>query len=84
MHICKKKPIKVNRNGYSQYIPYGLMTAVWKAPMRVQRQGALQVLSAYRTVSEPAVMVIAGMIPAALLAKERKTTYTREREDSRA
>ncbi|XP_046687688.1 uncharacterized protein LOC124373356 [Homalodisca vitripennis] len=36
------------------------------------RQAALRVCSAYRTVSEPAVLVIAGVIPIKLLAGERK------------
>lgn len=43
----------------------------------VQRRGALRVTCAYRTVSEPAVMVIAGVIPIDLLARERKAVYSR-------
>ena len=50
---------------------------------QVQRRGALRVASAYRTVSEPAVMVIAGVIPVALLAKERKAIYRRKGENLR-
>ena len=41
----------------------------------VQRRGALRIVSAYRTVSEPAVLVIAGVIPIDLLAQERKTIH---------
>ncbi|XP_054272570.1 UDP-glycosyltransferase UGT5-like [Macrosteles quadrilineatus] len=48
---------------------------------RVQRQAALRVASAYRTVSEPAVLVIAGVIPVKLLAVERKAIYRRRGED---
>ena len=47
---------------------------------RVQRQAALRVCSAYRTVSEPAVLVIAGVIPVKLLAGERKAIYQRQGE----
>ncbi|XP_046687122.1 uncharacterized protein LOC124372755, partial [Homalodisca vitripennis] len=47
---------------------------------RVQRQAALRVASAYRTVSEPAVLVIAGVIPVKLLAEERKAIYQRKGE----
>ncbi|XP_054259233.1 uncharacterized protein LOC128983977 [Macrosteles quadrilineatus] len=45
---------------------------------RVQRQAAFRVASAYRTVSEPAVLVIAGVIPVKLLAAERKAIYQRQ------
>ncbi|XP_054281266.1 uncharacterized protein LOC128998934 [Macrosteles quadrilineatus] len=45
---------------------------------RVQRQAALRVASAYRTVSKPAVLVIAGVIPVKLLAAERKAIYQRQ------
>ena len=38
----------------------------------MQRRGALRLASAHRTVSVPAVMVIAGVIPINLLAKERR------------
>uniref|UniRef100_A0A1B6J232 Reverse transcriptase zinc-binding domain-containing protein n=1 Tax=Homalodisca liturata TaxID=320908 RepID=A0A1B6J232_9HEMI len=47
---------------------------------RVQRQVALRVCSAYRTVSEPAVLVVAGVIPVKLLAGERKAIYQRQGE----
>lgn len=46
----------------------------------VQRKGALRVACAYRTVSEPAVLVIAGVIPIALLAQERRAVYLRKAE----
>lgn len=41
----------------------------------VQRRGALRVACSYRTVSEPAVLVIAGVIPIDLLAQERRFVY---------
>lgn len=41
----------------------------------VQRQGALRVVCAYRTVSEGAVLVLAGTPPIQLLALERKRMY---------
>lgn len=47
---------------------------------QVQRRGALRVASAYRTVSEPAVLVIAGVIPIDLLAKERRAIYLKKPE----
>ena len=47
---------------------------------RVQRRGALRVASAYRTVSESAVLVIAGVIPIALLAEERRRIFLRRNE----
>ena len=46
----------------------------------VQRRGALRVASAYRTVSEPAVLVIAGVMPIDLMARERKQAYQRKPE----
>jgi len=52
--------------------------------LRVQRRGALRVASAYRTVSEPAVLVIAGVIPIHLLARERQAIYRRRAEANRA
>lgn len=48
--------------------------------VQVQRTAALRVASAYRTVSEPAVMVIAGVIPVTLLARERRAIYLRKAE----
>ncbi|XP_046689137.1 uncharacterized protein LOC124375058 [Homalodisca vitripennis] len=47
---------------------------------RVQRQAALRVASAYRTVSEPAVLVIALVILVKLLAEVRKAIYQRKGE----
>ncbi|XP_046674807.1 uncharacterized protein LOC124363593 [Homalodisca vitripennis] len=47
---------------------------------RVQRLAALRTCSAYRTVSEPAVLVIAGVITVKLLAGERKAIYQRQGE----
>lgn len=47
---------------------------------QVQRRAALRVASAYRTVSEPAVLIIAGVIPIALLAGERQAIYRRREE----
>lgn len=47
---------------------------------QVQRQAALRVASSYRTVSEPAVLVIAGIAPIALLARERYAIYQRKTE----
>ena len=44
----------------------------------VQRSGALRVACFYRTVSESAVLVIAGIIPIDLLAQERKLIYKRK------
>ena len=50
----------------------------------VQPRGALRVACAYRTVSEEAVAVIAGMIPIDLLAWERRRIYDRSAEVGRA
>ncbi len=41
----------------------------------VQRRGALRVSCAYRTVSEAAVLVIAGTPPIDLLAQERQDIW---------
>lgn len=49
----------------------------------VQRRAALRVACAYRTVSEAAVLVIAGVIPIGLLAIERKAIYGRRAETER-
>ncbi|GHJ61414.1 hypothetical protein NOK12_39320 [Nocardioides sp. OK12] len=38
----------------------------------VQRRGALRIACSYRTVSEPAVLVVAGVIPIDLLAPGEK------------
>ena len=42
---------------------------------KIQRTAALRISSAYRTVSEEAVLVISGTIPIDLLAKERKKLW---------
>ena len=42
---------------------------------KIQRTAALRISSAYRTVSEEAVLVISGSIPIDLLAKERKKLW---------
>ncbi|XP_035739237.1 uncharacterized protein LOC118449122 [Vespa mandarinia] len=41
----------------------------------VQRRGALRIACSYRTVPEPAVLVIAGVIPIDLLAQERQFVH---------
>lgn len=46
----------------------------------VQRRGALRVACSYRTVSEPAVLVVTGVMPIDLLAKEQKQIYERKAE----
>lgn len=57
---------------------WGDATKVRRSAIRllaVQRRGALRVASAYRTVSEPAVLVITGTTPIDLLAQERKYVH---------
>lgn len=54
-----------------------------KIMTNVQRQGALRIASAYRTVSEGAVLVVAGVIPIDLLAFERSRIYRRSAETGR-
>ena len=39
------------------------------------RRGALRIMSFYSTVSEPAVLVVAGVIPIELLAKEQQVFH---------
>ncbi|XP_033225904.1 uncharacterized protein LOC117178586 [Belonocnema kinseyi] len=46
-----------------------------KRMVSVQRRCALRITSAYRTVSAPAAMVVAGVIPIFLLPMERKRVY---------
>lgn len=41
----------------------------------VQRRAALRIACSYRTVSEPAVLVIAGVVPIDLQAQQRKFTF---------
>ena len=50
----------------------------------VQRRGALRVASAYRTVSEPATLVIASVIPIDLLAFERQEIWNDRESQDRA
>jgi hypothetical protein len=52
--------------------------------MAVQRRCALRITSSYRTVSEPAVLVIAGVIPLDLLAFERRRIFESNGTLSRA
>jgi hypothetical protein len=52
--------------------------------LAVQRRGALRVASAYRTVSEAAVLVVAGAIPIDLLAQEKKIIWAHVPEIGRA
>lgn len=47
---------------------------------KVQRSAALRIASAYRTVSEPAVLVITGTIPIDLLVEERKAFWIERRQ----
>lgn len=49
----------------------------------IQRKGALRIASAYRTVSEAAVLVIAGIVPIDIQAMERKRVYHRHRDEGR-
>lgn len=46
----------------------------------VQRRGALRIASSYRTVSEPAILVVAAVPPIDLLAQERKFVYTARKQ----
>lgn len=48
---------------------------------KVQRTAALRVASAYRTVSESAIMVISSTIPIELLAEERKILWRNRNEN---
>ena len=50
----------------------------------VQRKGALRVTCSYRTVSESATLVVGGIIPIDLLARERKPVFTRKAEVEKA
>lgn len=49
----------------------------------VQRQGALRIACAYRTVPAEAVLIVAGVIPIDLLAMERKRIYERDEQTER-
>ena len=55
-----------------------------KQLLNVQRQGALGIACAYRTVSQEAILVVASVIPIDLLAKERKRIYERSADTGRA
>ncbi|KAF6212789.1 hypothetical protein GE061_010498 [Apolygus lucorum] len=48
----------------------------------VQRRGALRICSGYRTVSAPAVQVVAGVTPIDLLADERRRIHLRKAENA--
>ena len=50
----------------------------------VQRKGALRVTCSYRTVSVSATLVMGGIIPIDLLARERKLVFTRKAEVNKA
>lgn len=54
-----------------------------KKLLTAQRTAALRVASAYRTVSAPAVLVIAGMIPIDLQAEERMSIFNARLDDQR-
>lgn len=45
---------------------------------QVEIQGLQRVVSAYHLISDAAVLVITGVIPVDLLAKERKAIYLRK------
>lgn len=51
-----------------------------KTLLAVQRTAALRVASAYRTVSEAAVLVVSGIIPIDLLALERRKLWEAKRD----
>lgn len=55
-----------------------------KVLSKVQRTAALRVASAYRTVSEAAVLVISGTIPIDLLARERRQFWLRKNDETRS
>lgn len=50
----------------------------------VQKKGALRIASSYRTVSEAATLVIAGVVPIDLRAKERKNIWKWKQMGKRA
>ncbi|XP_033214048.1 uncharacterized protein LOC117171105 [Belonocnema kinseyi] len=51
-----------------------------KRMAEVQKLGALKVACSYRTVSEPAIFIIAGVIPFVLQPRERKYIYQKKAE----
>ncbi|KAJ8937934.1 hypothetical protein NQ318_005541 [Aromia moschata] len=59
-----------------------LQREVWKNDDEgVQRKAALRVASAYRTVSQEALLVVAGLIPIDLFAEERMRIHKRDVTD---
>ena len=50
----------------------------------VQHRGALGIACSYGTISEPAVLVIAGVIPLDILAFERKSIFEKTPENGKA
>lgn len=59
------------------------MTAVHSVQLHIQQLAVLGVASVYHTASELAVLVIAGIIPIALAAAERRSIYQRQAMDDR-
>ncbi|XP_015120548.1 uncharacterized protein LOC107043529 [Diachasma alloeum] len=74
---------------FMSVLTYGIAT--WAGALQTQesqrnvapvyRLSALRVASAYRTVSEDAVCVFAGMLPIEVLAKEQRSLYRRKRSE---
>lgn len=52
----------------------------WNILAKAQRRAALRVASAYRTVSYDAVLVVAGISPIRLQAKQRSFIYSKRNE----
>lgn len=46
----------------------------------MQKRATFNVFSAYRTVSEQTVLIIAGVVPITLMAKECKVQYLKKTE----
>ncbi|XP_046686135.1 uncharacterized protein LOC124371823 [Homalodisca vitripennis] len=71
-------------------LTYGI--SIWADALEVQettrkvasiyRLSALRVSSAFRTVSEEAACVIAGMLPVRVLAEERRALYQRRKSSA--
>jgi hypothetical protein len=83
-NISAAKPTKrkLLRNVAHSILLYGapvwtddMRTTRWTALLKVQRRILLRVASAYCTVSNDAIGVIAGIAPLDLLAKDRKSTH---------
>lgn len=51
----------------------------WKQLGRVQRKAAIRVVSAYRTVSREAILVVSGIISIDIMAMERRRSYVQRR-----